>query len=44
LFDYGVGIISGVRVYDEPAVLRTAGQGANFRQLEGARLLSMVKA
>jgi uncharacterized protein len=44
LFDYGADILSGVHVYDESAVLRTAGQGANFRQVEGVRLLSMVKA
>jgi uncharacterized protein len=44
LFDYGAHIVSGVQVFDEGAVLRTAGQGANFRQVEGARLLSMVKA
>jgi uncharacterized protein len=43
LFDYGVDIISGVQVFDEAALLRTAGQGANFRQVEGVRLLSMVK-
>ena len=43
LFDYGADIISGVQVNDEAAVLRTAGQGANFRQVEGARLLSIVK-
>lgn len=44
LFDYGATIISGVQVIDEFAVLRTAGQGANFRQVQGTRLLSMVKA
>ena len=43
LFDYGAAIISGVQVFDEAAVLRTAGQGANFRQVSGARLLSLVK-
>jgi uncharacterized protein len=43
LFEYGAHIISGVQVYDEAAVLRTAGQGANFRQVQGTRRLSMVK-
>ena len=42
LFDYGVNIISGTRVIDEAAVLRTVGQGASFRQVEGARLLTFI--
>jgi len=43
LFDYGVNIISGARVIDEAAVLRTVGQGASFRQVEGVKLLTFVK-
>ena len=40
LFKHGVTILSGARVVDETAVLRTVGQGASFRQVEGVRLLS----
>ncbi len=35
LFDHGATIISGTRVVDEAAVLRTVGQGASFRQVGG---------
>jgi uncharacterized protein len=40
LFDHGITIISGIRVVDEEAVLRTVGQGASFRQVEGVKLLT----
>jgi uncharacterized protein (DUF4213/DUF364 family) len=43
LFNYGVSIISGTQVVDEAAVLRTVGQGASFRQVEGVRLLTLVR-
>ena len=43
LFDYGVNILSGTFVVDEAAVLRTVGQGAVFRQVEGTRLLTFVR-
>ena len=43
LFDYGVDILSGTRVMDEEAVLRTVGQGASFRQVQGVRLLTFTK-
>lgn len=42
LFDYGVDILSGVRVVDEQAVLRTVGQGASFQQVEGVKLITVV--
>jgi uncharacterized protein (DUF4213/DUF364 family) len=42
LFDHGVTIISGTRVVDEASVLRTVGQGASFRQVEGVKLLTFV--
>ncbi len=42
LFDHGITIISGARVINEAAVLRTVGQGASFRQVEGVRLLTFV--
>jgi hypothetical protein len=38
LFEHGAIIISGARVVDEVAVMRTTGQGATFQQVEGARL------
>jgi uncharacterized protein len=43
LYDYGVDILSGTRVVDEAAVLRTVGQGASFRQVEGTKLLTFAK-
>jgi uncharacterized protein (DUF4213/DUF364 family) len=42
LFDHGINIISGTRVIDEEAVLRTVGQGASFRQVEGVKLLTFI--
>lgn len=43
LFEHGVDILSGTRVVDETAVLGTVGQGASFRQVEGARLLTFSR-
>ena len=40
LFAHGVSILSGSRVVDESAVLRTVSQGATFQQVEGVRLLT----
>jgi uncharacterized protein (DUF4213/DUF364 family) len=40
LFTHGVSLLSGTRVIDEAAVLRTVGQGASFQQVEGVRLLT----
>ena len=42
LFDHGINIVSGTRVVDEEAVLRTVGQGATFRQVEGVKLLTFI--
>lgn len=42
LFDHGATIISGTRVVDEAAVLRTVGQGATFRQVQGVKLLTFT--
>jgi uncharacterized protein (DUF4213/DUF364 family) len=39
LFDYGVGLLSGSVVTDIGQVLRTIGQGANFRQVHRAGVL-----
>ena len=41
LFDHGATLISGTRVLDEAAVLRTVGQGATFQQVEGVRLVTL---
>jgi hypothetical protein len=43
LFDHGATIISGTRVVDEAAVLRTVGQGASFRQVKGVKLLTFQR-
>ncbi len=43
LFDHGASLLSGVRVLDEAAVLRTVAQGACFRQVEGVRLLTVER-
>jgi len=43
LFAYGVTILSGTRVVDESAVLRTVGQGATFQQVEGVQLLTLSR-
>jgi len=43
LFDHGVTILSGTRVVDEEAVLRTVSQGASFRQVEGVKLLTLER-
>jgi uncharacterized protein (DUF4213/DUF364 family) len=44
LFDHGVTILSGARVVDETAALRTIGQGASFQQVEGVRLLTFRRS
>jgi len=43
LFDYGVDAISGTLVGDIPATLAAVSQGANFRQIPGKRLVTMLK-
>jgi uncharacterized protein (DUF4213/DUF364 family) len=41
-FSKGVTLLSGTLVVDEAAVLRTIGQGASFRQVEGVKLLTFI--
>jgi hypothetical protein len=41
LFKHGASIISGTKIIDEAAVLRTVGQGASFRQVSGVKLLTL---
>jgi uncharacterized protein (DUF4213/DUF364 family) len=41
LFNHGVSILSGSRIVDEAAVLRSVGQGATFQQVDGVRLITL---
>ncbi|MBN1220689.1 MAG: DUF364 domain-containing protein [Anaerolineae bacterium] len=43
LFEHGVTLISGARVIDEAAAVRTIGQGATFQQVEGVKLLTLAR-
>lgn len=43
LFSHGISLLSGARVVDESAALRTIGQGATFQQVEGVRLLTLMR-
>jgi len=43
LFDYGVDILAGVKVVEPDKTIRSISQGAIFSQVEGVRLLTMVK-
>jgi hypothetical protein len=43
LFDYGVHALSGTRVIDADLALKCVSQGANFRQIKGAKKLTMLK-
>ena len=43
LFEYGVDALSGTRVADPDLALLCVSQGANFRQIPGARRLTMMK-
>lgn len=42
LFDYGLAAISGTLLSDIPAALAAVSQGANFRQIPGRRLVTMM--
>ncbi len=43
LFDYGMDAVSGTVVTDIPVALAAVSQGANFRQIGGKRLLTMLR-
>ena len=43
LFDYGVHAISGTTVVNIEQALRCISQGANYRQIEGTRRLTMIR-
>jgi hypothetical protein len=43
LLDHVTSILSGARGVDKEAVLRTVGQGASFRRVEGVKLLTVFQ-
>ena len=43
LLERGVSAVSGTKVVDVEAVLRAVGEGATFRQIQGKRLLTMMR-
>lgn len=43
LFDHGIDYLSGSRVIDESAAIRTIQQGAGFPQVEGVQVVTMVR-
>ena len=43
LFKYGVDAIAGTMVIDSEQALRCVSQGANFRQIRGIKLLTMMR-
>lgn len=43
VFEYGIDAVSGTRVVDPDATLRSVSQGANYRQIKGIRQLTMLK-
>lgn len=43
LFQFGVSFLSGARVIDEEAAIKTIQQGAAFPQVQGVRLFTMAK-
>lgn len=43
LFDYPIDALSGTRVLDETLALRCVAQGANFRQIQGTRRLTLIR-
>jgi uncharacterized protein len=43
LFETGVDVLSGTLLFDIPAALIAVSQGANFRQIPGRRLVTMLR-
>jgi len=43
LFDYGVDVLAGVKVVEPEKTIRSISEGAIFSQVEGVRLVTMVK-
>jgi len=44
LFDYSINALSGTRVVDEELALRCVAQGANFRQIQGTKRLTLTRS
>jgi len=44
LFDYGIDVIAGTVVDDIPLLVRHLGEGANFRHLQGKKMVVIRKA
>ncbi len=42
-FKYGISFLSGARVMDEEAAIKTIQQGASFQQVNGVQLVTMSK-
>jgi uncharacterized protein (DUF4213/DUF364 family) len=43
LFEYNIGILSGILVEDERQVIKSVNQGAIFRQIQGIKRVVMIK-
>ena len=43
LFDYGIDVLAGSKIYDPQGIIRGIEQGGNFRQLHGIKVLTMRK-
>ena len=43
LFEFNIGILSGILVEDERQVLNAISQGAIFRQMQGVKRMVMIK-
>ena len=43
LFDWGIDVIAGTKVVDPDTTIRCITEGATFKQVEGVKLLNMVK-
>lgn len=43
LFDHGINVLCGVKVTEPQKALRHIGEGANFRQIKGIKLLTITK-
>ncbi|MDK2982032.1 MAG: uncharacterized protein PWQ55_2379 [Chloroflexota bacterium] len=43
LFEAGFDLLAGVRILDEAALMQTVSQAAQFRQTEGAELITIAK-
>jgi hypothetical protein len=44
LFEYGISFLSGARVGDQKAAIKTIMQGASLPQVKGINLVTMEKS